>query len=389
MKEDVSLFKKLQLPYYSFSVSWTRILPEGRGKINEKGLDFYDRLVDRLLEADIRPKATLYHWDFPQMLQNLGGWPNRDSCEWFADYADVVFKKLADRVDFWATINEPWVVAFLGYAYGVHAPGICDYSKAYQSVHHLLLAHAKAVQVFHEGGYSGKIGMILNLNGLKPASVSEADIRATKRVHDETHGLFLDPLFKGEYPQALFDFIGIHQPKIGPNDLKLIHQPVDYLGLNHYNTDLVTYDIHSGLNKARIIPYSSPSWGRTEMNWGINPMGIKDEILYVKNNYGNPDLYICENGCAMPDVPDKNGFVMDWDRIGYLRSHLYALYEAIQAGVNLKGFFAWSIFDNFEWERGNGQCFGLVRVDYETLKRIPKQSAYWFQNVISSNSITM
>ena len=389
MEQDVSLFKKLGLPYYSFSISWPRILPEGRGIINKKGLDFYDRLVDSLLEAEIRPKATLYHWDFPQLLQDLGGWPNRDSIGWFADYADVVFKKLADRVNFWATINEPWVVAFLGYAYGVHAPGLCDYSKAYQSVHHLLLAHAKAVQVFCEGGYNGKIGIILNLNGLKPASDKEADIRATQRVHDETHGLFLDPLFKGEYPQTLFEFIGPHKPKIKSNDMKQIHQPVDYLGLNYYNTDLVAYDIHSGLNKARIIPYSSPGWGRTEMNWGIHPMGIKGEVLYIKDEYGNPDLYITENGCAMPDQPDENGFVADWDRINYLKSHLHALHEAIQEGANLKGYFAWSIFDNFEWERGYEQCFGLVRVDYETQKRIPKQSAYWYQNVIANNSINM
>ena len=389
MEEDVSLFKKLQLPVYSFSISWTRVLPDGRGNINAKGLDFYDRLVDRLLEAGIRPKTTLYHWDFPQKLQDLGGWPNRDSSDWFADYADVVFNKLADRVHLWATINEPWVVSFLGYAYGVHAPGICDYSKAYQCAHHLLLAHGKAVQVFRASGNDGKIGMILNLNGLKPASDCEADARATKRVHEETHGLFLDPLFKGEYPQDLFDFIGTHQPDVGPNDMDLICQPMDYLGLNHYNTDLVAYDIHSGLNKARIIPYSASGWGRTEMNWGINPMGIKDEVLHVMHAYGNPDIYICENGCAMPDVPDENGFVADWDRIAYYRSHLYALYEAIQMGANLKGYFAWSIFDNFEWERGNGQCFGLVRVDYETLERIPKQSAYWYQNMITSNSITL
>lgn len=387
MEQDISLFKELGLPTYSFSISWTRILPEGRGTINEKGLDFYDRLVDKLLDAKIQPKTTLYHWDFPQALQNLGGWPNRDSAEWFAEYADVVFNKLADRVHFWATINEPWVAAFLGYAYGTHAPGICDYSKAYQSSHHLLLAHAKAVQVFRGGGYDGKIGLILNLNGLKPASDSEADKRAMQRVHDETHALFLDPLFKGAYPQTLFDFIGSHQPKIKSGDLKLIHQPVDYLGLNYYNTDLVAYDIHSGLNKARIIPFSAPSWGRTEMNWGICPMGIKDEVLHLKNMYGNPDIYICENGCAMPDKPDENGFVADWDRINYIRSHLLALYEAIQEGANLRGYFAWSIFDNFEWERGYGQCFGLVRVNYETQERIPKQSAYWYQNVIANNAI--
>ena len=389
MSQDVSLLKELGLPCYSFSISWTRILPEGRGRVNPKGLDFYDRLVDALLEADISPKATLYHWDFPQMLQELGGWPNRDSIDWFAEYAETVFDKLADRVNFWATINEPWVVSFLGYAYGIHAPGICDYSQAYQTTHHLLMAHARAVEIFRQGGYRGQIGMVLNLNGLIPASDSVADRKAAQRVHDETHALYLDPLFKGKYPQALFDFIGPHQPKVEAGDLELIQQPVDFLGLNYYNTDLVAYDIHSGLNKARIIPYSAPGWGRTEMNWGIHPAGIKSEALYLKEHFGNPVLYITENGCAMPDEPDENGFVADWDRIRYIKTHIQALHEAIQEGVNLKGYFSWSIFDNFEWERGNGQCFGLVRVDYQTLERIPKQSAFWYRDVITNNAINL
>jgi len=389
MPQDVALFKELGIPCYSFTISWTRILPEGRGQVNEKGLDFYDRLVDALLEAGIRPKGTLYHWDFPQQLQDLGGWPNRDSVDWFGDYAQIVFDKLADRVDMWATHNEPWVAAFLGYATGLHAPGICDYSQAYQTAHHMLMAHGKAVQIFRQEGHDGRIGLILNLNGLIPNNDSEEDRAATQRVHDETHALFLDPVFNGKYPQALFDFIGTHQPKVQDGDLELIHQPIDFLGLNYYNTDLVAFDIYAGLNKARIIPYSAAGWGRTEMNWGIHPAGIKGEVLYIKENYGNPDIYITENGCAMPDEPDKNGFVADWDRIRYIKAHLHALHEAIEEGVNLKGYFVWSIFDNFEWERGYGPRFGLVRVDYETLERIPKQSAYWYRDLIANNAITL
>ena len=389
MPQDVALFKKLGLSCYSFTIAWTRILPEGRGQVNAKGLDFYDRLVDNLLAAGIRPKATLYHWDFPQLLQELGGWPNRDSADWFADYAQIVFEKLADRVKFWATHNEPWVAAFLGYGAGLHAPGICDYSQAYQTAHHLLLAHGKAVQVYRQGGYDGEIGLILNLNGLVPASDSDEDRVATQRVHDETHALFLDPVFNGEYPQALFDYIGPHQPDVQGGDLQIIQQPIDFLGLNYYNTDLVAFDVHAGLNKARIIPYSAPGWGRTEMNWGIHPAGIKGEVLHIKKHYGNPDLYITENGCAMPDEPDENEFVVDWDRIRYIKAHLQALHEAIQAGVNLKGYFAWSIFDNFEWERGYGPRFGLVRVNYETLARTPKQSAYWYRDVIANNAINL
>lgn len=389
MPQDVALVKGLGIPCYSFTISWTRILPQGRGAVNPKGLDFYDRLVDEMLAAAIQPKATLYHWDFPQSLQELGGWPNRDSTDWFADYARVIFDKLADRVNLWATHNEPWVAAFLGYATGLHAPGICNYLQAYQAAHHLLLAHGKAVQVFREGGYGGQIGLVLNLNGLTPASESDEDRAATRRVHDETHALFLDPVFNGTYPQALFDYIGPHQPKVRAGDAQIISQPIDFLGLNYYNTDHVAFDIFGGLNKARITPYSAPGWGRTEMNWGIHPDGLKREVLYIKEKYGNPKLYLTENGCAMPDVHDENGFVADWDRIDFLRAHLRALHEALEAGANVHGYFVWSVFDNFEWERGYGPRFGLVRVNYESLVRTPKQSAYWYRDVIASNAISI
>lgn len=387
MSQDVALIKELGIPCYSFTTSWTRILPQGRGMVNPKGLDFYDRLIDELLAASIQPKVTLYHWDFPQALQELGGWPNRDVADWFADYARIVFDKCADRVKLWATHNEPWVAAFLGHAFGLHAPGICDYSQAYQTAHHLLLAHGKAVQVFREGGYDGQIGLVLNLNGLVPASDSDEDRVAAQRVHDETHALFLDPVFNGTYPQALFDYIGPHQPKVQAGDAQIISQPIDFLGLNYYNTDYVAFDLFGGLNKARLTPYSAPGWGRTEMNWGINPDGLKREVLYIKEKYGNPTLYLTENGCAMPDVPDENGFVADWDRIDYLRAHLRALHATIEEGANVHGYFVWSVFDNFEWERGYGPRFGLVRVNYDTLARTPKQSAYWYRDVIASNAI--
>lgn len=388
-KEDVALIKSLQIPCYSFTVSWTRILPEGHGAVNPKGLDFYSRLVDELLNANIQPKITLFHWDLPQALQDAGGWPSRDTAEYFADYARVVFDRLADRVKLWATHNEPWVSAFLGYAHGLHAPGICDYSQAYQAAHHLLLSHGKAVQVFRQGGYGGKIGLALNLNGLLPASNSEEDAAAAQRVHDETHALFLDPIYKGSYPQALFEYIGAHQPKVHANDLDAIRQPIDFLGINHYNTDLVSFDLFGGLNKARLTPYSAAGWGRTEMNWGIHPQGLKSEVMYLKEKYGNPFLYLTENGCAMPDIPDQTGFVKDWDRIRFLQAHLQALHEAIQEGANVHGYFVWSVFDNFEWERGYSKRFGLVRVDYKTQQRIPKQSAYWFREVIAKNGFSV
>ncbi len=389
MSQDVALFKELSIPCYSFTISWTRILPRGYGEFNPKGLGFYDRLVDELLAAGIKPMATLYHWDLPQALQELGGWSNRDTADRFAEYAQVVFAKLADRVELWATHNEPGVAAFLGHSTGLHAPGICDYSQAYQAAHHLLLAHGKAVQVFREGGYTGQIGLILNLNGLIPASDSDEDREATQREHDETHALFLDPVFNGAYPQALFDYIGPHQPKVQAGDAKIVSQPIDFLGLNYYNTDHVSFDIFGGLNKASSTPYSAPGWGRTEMNWGIHPHGLKAEVLHIKEKYGNPKLYITENGCALTDAPDKKGFVADWSRIDFLRAHLRALHEAIDEGANVHGYFVWSIFDNFEWEHGYGPRFGLVRVDYETLVRTPKQSAYWYRDVIASNTISI
>ena len=389
MEADVTLMKRLAMPCYSFTVSWSRVMPAGEGKPNPKGLDFYDRLVDELLQAGITPKTTLYHWDLPQKLQDKGGWPNRETVEHFAEYARLVFEKLGDRVRFWSTHNEPWVSAFLGYATGVHAPGICDYSQAYQAAHHLLLAHGRALQVFRQGGYQGQIGLILNLNGLLPMTESEEDIAATQRVHDETHALFLGPVFKGSYPERLFDFVGSHQPKVMAGDLDLIHQPVDYLGLNYYNSDRVSYDLHAGLGKARLTPYSAPGWGRTEMNWGIDPDGLRRELLHVTQTYGRPRIYVTENGCAMPDQPDATGFVSDWDRIRYIRAHLQALHQAIQEGADVGGYFVWSIFDNFEWERGYGPRFGLVRVDYDTLARLPKQSAHWFGDVARTNSVTL
>ncbi len=389
MPQDVALIKQLGFPYYSFTISWSRVMPQGDGVVNPKGLAFYDRLVDQLLEAGVQPKATLYHWDLPQALQDKGGWPNRDTTERFAEFAAAVFGRLADRVGFWATHNEPWVAAFLGYATGLHAPGICDYSQAYQAAHHLLLAHGKAVQLFRQGGHRGQIGLILNLNGLVPATQSEEDVAAMQRVHDETHALFLDPVFKGHYPERLFDFVGSHQPRIRSEDLAVISQPIDFLGLNHYNTDYVSFDVAAGLNKARLTPYSAPGWGQTEMKWGINPQGLKRELLYLKEHYGNPKVYVTENGCALPDFPDESGFVADWERIRYLHAHLHALHQAVQEGANVHGYFAWSLFDNFEWERGYGPRFGLVRVNYDTQERIPKQSAYWFRDVIQNGSISV
>ncbi|GAB4532712.1 MAG: GH1 family beta-glucosidase [Anaerolineales bacterium] len=387
MESDVALMAELGIPSYSFTVSWPRVLPQGRGAVNPKGLDFYDRLTDTLLAHGIMPKATLYHWDLPQALQDLGGWPNRDTSDYFADFARLVFERLADRVKIWGTFNEPWCTAFLGYGYGLHAPGLMNAQAAFQSAHHLLVAHGKAVQVYRQGNYGGQIGIILNLNHILPASDRPEDRAAAKRAYAETHRIFLDPLVHGRYPEDFFRWLGAQAPRRGADDLSLIHGTYDYLGINYYNTNRVSHSVFGGWLKAGNEPYSAPGWGQTTMGWGIDPEGLGSRLHDLRDNYGNPPLYITENGCAMPDQPDENGFVADWGRIAFLREHIRVALQAMQEGVNLRGYYVWSIFDNFEWDRGYSQRFGLVRVNYNTLERLPKQSAHWYSRVIRENGI--
>ena len=387
MPEDVRLIKQLGLKAYRFSIAWTRILPAGRGKVNPQGLAFYDRLLDELGKAGILANVTLNHWDLPQALQDLGGWNNRDCTDWFADYARVVFDRLGDRVAMWATHNEPRVIVS-GYGSGSMAPGLADATQAYRTVHHLNLAHGKAVQVYRQGGYPGKIGIVLDLQNFIPASNSEADRLAAQRVVENAHNLYLDPIFKGSYPAYLCDWLGPLAPQPLAGDLETIHQPIDFLGINHYFTMQVQAHSHGGLLKASPSMVTRPMWGRTEVDWGVNPSGLTDVLLKVKNQYGNPAIYITENGCAALDEADANGFVYDRERVNYLRRHLIAVHDAIEAGVNLKGYFVWSLMDNFEWLAGYRPRFGIVRVDYATQKRVPKLSALWYHEVISANRVT-
>lgn len=389
MAADVALMEQLGLQTYRFSISWPRVMPDGRTKVNRKGLDFYDRLVDKLLEAKILPNVTLYHWDLPQALQDAGGWPNREIADWFGEYARVVFECLGDRVRLWSTHNEPWVVAFNGYGSGLHAPGICDYSQAYQAVHHLLLSHGKALQVFRQGGYEGQIGIVLNLSNFKPTSEHDAHVAATQRVYDQHYGMFVDPIMVGEYPERHLEWIGPHQPQVSTGDLELIQQPLDFLGVNYYMTHLVSFNVGGGLLKANSQHYSAPGWGRTEMGWGINPYGLTEVLLDVHEITGGLDLYVTENGCAMEDNPGGAGFVEDWERIGYLRSHLRAAHQAMTLGAKLQGYYIWSLMDNFEWARGYEPRFGIVRVNFSTGERIPKQSASWYRQVIQQNGFTL
>lgn len=383
MAEDVQLMKDLGLQAYRFSIAWTRVLPQGWGAVNQKGVDFYDRLVDQLLAANILPNATLNHWDFPQALQDLGGWNHRDSADWFADYARLMFERLGDRVAFWATHNEPWVVAALGYGQGVFAPGIADASQQYQTAHHLLLAHGKAVQLFRQGGYKGKIGIVLNTSYHVPASDSEADRAACQRTDDDELNFFTDAIYRGEYPQEFLEWIGTHAPKVGTGDMELIHQPIDFLGVNYYMTFKVSYAAQGGLLKQSSRQVAVNDWTHSTTGFGFNPDGLTQLLLRFKERCNNPVMYITENGVALADVPDKDGFVNDTLRIEYIESHLNAMKKAIEAGADVRGYYAWSLMDNFEWASGYMPRFGLVRVDYESGKRTPKQSARWYRNLIA------
>jgi beta-glucosidase len=387
MPADVALMHTLGLKAYRFSVSWARVLPEGRGRANPAGLGFYDRLVDELLQAGIQPVACLYHWDLPQAIYELGGWPARQTTDFYTDYARLMFDRLGDRVQTWDTFNEPRVTCFLGYGQAVMAPGIADASLAYQTAHHLLLAHGKAVQVFRQGGYQGKIGIILDSEYSRPASDCDEDHAAWQRYYEYDTLFFTDALFNGGYPASHLEWIGPMAPRILAGDMETIQQPLDFLGVNYYRATLISFDPQGGYLKYRSAHRTLPEYGYTELGWGIYPAGLKGVLDSLANRYTLPELYITENGCAVRDEPDESGFVMDRKRIQFLHDHIAAAYEAIQAGVNLRGYFVWSLLDNFEWSEGYTPSFGLVRVDYATLKRIPRQSYFWYQRVIAANGL--
>ena len=387
MPQDVQLIKELGIKAYRFSISWPRVLPRGGGKPNPVGLGFYDRLVDGLLAAGIMPTATLYHWDLPQTIQEAGGWPNREVTDWFAHYARVMFEALGDRVAFWDTHNEPRVAAFLGYGDGIFAPGIADYGQAYQAAHHLLLAHGKCVQLFRQGHYSGQIGIIVDSEHSLPASDSDADQAAHQRYYEQDTGFFTDALFKGEYPATLMDWIGPMAPRVLPGDMQVIQQPMDFLGVNYYRTMSVAFSPGGGHLKCRATPQTLPMWGYTENGWGVYPAGLTAVLLNIKNRYGNRRLYLSENGCATRDAPDAQGIVNDVERVDYLRGHIAAAHDALLAGVDLNGYFVWSLLDNYEWAEGYTPRFGMVRVDYSTKARTPKRSYQWYREVIQRNGL--
>lgn len=387
-REDIALMKELNVKAYRFSIAWTRIIPQGAGPVNPKGLDFYDRLVDGLLDAGIKPFVTLYHWDLPQALQDIGGWANRDVAYYFADYAAVVAHRLGDRVKHWMTHNEPWVVSWVGYGWGHHAPGIKNPKVALQVAHHLLLSHGLAVEVLRDlGDGETQVGIVLNLSRVHPATESDEDKAAAHRNDGFLNRWFLDPIFTGSYPSDMWEWFGQLVPEVKPGDMAIISRKIDFLGVNYYTRSVVKHDPEGGLLQLSNVRIEGSEY--TEMGWEVYPDGLYELLTRLHRDYKVPAIYITENGAAFKDEVTGDGKVHDERRLNYLREHFLRAHRAIQDGVPLKGYFVWSFIDNFEWAYGYTKRFGVVYVDYATQKRIVKDSGWWYKKVITENGVTL
>jgi beta-glucosidase len=396
-RDDIALMAELGLPAYRFSVSWPRVQPGGRGPVNAAGLDYYERLVDELVGRGITPVLTLYHWDLPQELEDAGGWGERDTAARFAEFASLVAGRLGDRVPMWTTLNEPWCSAFLGYASGVHAPGHTDAGLSLRAAHHLLLAHglgAKALRAALPA--DAQLSITLNLCAVVGASDTAAE--AVRRIDGLANRLFLDPLLRGRYPADV-----VHDTRLLTDwsfvlggDEAIIAEPIDVLGINYYTPTMVD-TVDTGHDPAATSPSPWPACENvrfirhhgpaTAMGWAIDAQGLRAVVHRVHDEYSAIPLMITENGAAFDDRLNPDGAVRDAERISYLRDHLAVVHEAIESGVDLRGYFVWSLLDNFEWAYGYSKRFGIVHVDYATQRRVWKDSAYWYREVINMNGI--
>jgi beta-glucosidase len=391
--DDVDLMASLGLKAYRFSVAWPRVQPTGAGAVNQAGLDFYSRLVDRLLERDITPALTLYHWDLPQALEDAGGWPARDTAYRFADYAAVVFEALHDRVGLWATLNEPWCASLLGYADSSHAPGHTDPVEATRAIHHLNLGHGLAVEAMRAIDPGPPQGVVLNLT---PVHVfgddpSGAAADGARRYDALRNRVWLAPMLLGRYPNdAIEDLEAFGGLPVEPGDLALIAQPLDWLGINYYNDEYLRAEPGASIRHTPGLHGATglaPGDEHTDMGWPITPDGVRALLVDISATYdGLPPVYITENGCAYDD-PVIDDVCHDPRRIKYLDAHLRAVHAAIDAGVDVRGYLQWSLMDNFEWSQGYHQRFGIVHVDFDTLVRTPRDSAYWYRDVIGRNGL--
>ncbi|MDI2132470.1 GH1 family beta-glucosidase [Yinghuangia seranimata] len=382
-REDVALMAELGLNAYRFSVAWTRIQADGRGPANAKGLDFYDRLVDELAAHGITPFLTLYHWDLPQALEDEGGWLNRDTAYRFAEYAGHVHARLGDRVAHWTTLNEPFVQMAYGYAMGVHAPGQALLMEALPAAHHLLLAHGLGVQTLREAGAS-HVALTNNLTPVRAESDSDGD-RAAAAAYDALHNrLFLDPVFRGRYPDM--SAYGVAEmPGVRDGDLELIAAPLDSLGVNYYNPTRIAAPEEGPDALLPFVDVGITGVPRTAFDWPVVPSGLTELLVGLRDSYSDalPPIHITENGCSYDDEVGPDGTVNDPDRIAYLDGHIRAIAAARDAGVDVRGYLVWSLLDNFEWAEGYHQRFGIVHVDFATQRRTPKRSAEWYRDAIT------
>ncbi|MFN8380297.1 MAG: GH1 family beta-glucosidase [Anaerolineales bacterium] len=383
-EDDLKMIKQLGLKAYRFSTAWPRVLPSGTGTVSEAGLDFYSKLVDGLLKLDVEPYITLYHWDLPQKLQDKGGWPVRDIVDAFVEYADLVSRVLGDRVKNWITFNEPWVSAFVGYYYGAHAPGHKSQHEALAAAHHLLLAHGNAVPVIRRNSPVSNVGITLNLTPQVPASPSVADRTAANWVDGHINRWFLDPLVGRGYPQDMVNDYGDEMAFVQPGDLDVASVPLDFIGINYYHRNVVRSE---KVSEAENAPRTVFSGDVTEMGWEVHPESLYKMLGRLYFDYDFPAIYITENGAAYVDEVSADGEVHDPKRVSYYERHLEQVHRAIEAGIPMKGYFAWSLMDNFEWAYGYSKRFGLVYVDYQSQQRIMKDSAKWYKTVIEKNGL--
>ncbi|MCH7811906.1 MAG: beta-glucosidase, partial [Chloroflexi bacterium] len=381
-KEDVALMKELGLKGYRFSISWPRIFPSGKGEVNKKGLDFYSRLIDELLAAGITPFPTLYHWDLPQAIQDEGGWTNRETAQHFAGYCATVVDHLGDRVKSWMIFNEPWVFTIVGYLAGRHPPGVRDASTALRATHVVNLAQGLAARAIRATGKAEQVGTAFSTTGVYPASDSEEDRAAAERRFAFSNLWFLETVQHGRYPDA---YVGGTDPaRFGaePGDMEIVKAPLDFIGINLYSRSVVANDPQDRNLGGRDVNVGEVE--RTEFGWEVYPEAIHDVVMRIWRDYQLP-IYITENGCSYGDAPNEQGVVDDQRRISFYQRYIAQVARAIDEGADVRGYYAWSLMDNFEWAMGYSQRFGLVYVDYETQQRTIKNSGHWYKDVIANN----
>ena len=377
--QDIELMRTLGIDAFRFSIAWPRVLPEGRGRVNQAGLDFYDRFVDELLAAGIRPFATLYHWDLPQALEDAGGWPVRATAEAFVEYVELVAARLGDRVDNWTTHNEPFCTSWLGYGIGIHAPGRTDLADSVAAAHHVLLSHGLAVQALRRDCPDAELGIVLDSWPVHPASDDPRDVAAASVADGFRNRIFFDPVLRGCYPEDVLERLGPAAPPVLDGDLAIISAPLDFLGVNNYSRSIV----RAG-EDGEPIELPAPAGPTTSMGWEVYPDAIYEVLTRLHGEYDTPPIYVTENGAAFADVRAADGSVDDPERIVYLAGYVDAVARAMAEGVPVRGYFVWSLLDNFEWSYGYTQRFGLIYVDFETLERVPKSSFEWYRGLAAS-----